>query len=58
MLIQSPCRKLWLVKQDAFLFFSVRLSVIGVEKRKLCVVPFKTEQGVAYYIGGILEFEN
>jgi len=57
MLIQSSCRKLWLLKKTHF-FFPVSLSVIGDVKRKLRVVPFKTEQGVAYIIGGILEFEN
>jgi len=56
--IQNSCRKLLLVERKTHIFSSVRLSVIGVEKRKLRVVPFKTEQGVAYIIGGILEFEN
>jgi len=62
MLTQGSSRKLWLVKKkrkkDAFIFFPIRLSVIGVEKRTLRVVPFKTEQRVAYIIRGILEFEN
>jgi hypothetical protein len=46
-----PCEK-------THFFFPVVLSVTGDEKRKLRAVPFKTEQGVAYIIGGILEFEN